>query len=153
MSQIFTSLLRTAYHTLQMWVKVSHTSPVLLVFSWAPCDHDGCISIYHVPSLEASLIRMALLLYPVHTSITSPRVSALSHMWLIFLFWWSSYFEEVTIKQVNNSSTSIYFLQSSFCCDFREDKTQNRSKVAGKSLNKWRWRTEGNPCKLNFLWW
>lgn len=63
-------------------------------------------------SLEASLIRMAFLLYPVHTSITSPGVSVLSHMWLIFLFWWSSYFEEVTIKQVNNSGTSIYFLQS-----------------------------------------
>lgn len=55
---------------------------------------------------------MAFLPYPVHTSITSPRVSVLSHMWLIFLFWWSSYFEEVTIKQVNTSSTSIYFLQS-----------------------------------------
>lgn len=107
----------------------------------------------HILSLEASLTRMAFLPYPLHTSITSPRVSVLSHMWLIFLFWWSSYFEEVTIKQVNNSSASTDFLQSSFYCDFKEDNTQNGSNVAGRSVNKWGWRTEGNSCKLNFLWW
>jgi hypothetical protein len=44
---------------------------------------------------------------------------------------------EVTIKQLNNSSTSIYFLQSSFYCGFKEDNTQSGSKVAGKSVNKW----------------
>lgn len=91
----------------------------------------------HIPSLEESLIRMAFLLHPIHTSITSPRVSVLSYMWLIFLFWWSSYFEEVTIKQVNNSSASIDFLQYSFYCDLKEDNAPNGSKVTEKSVNKW----------------